>query len=169
MSIVSKIIHRQADIGCQGGGPMKSTLTIRISALLPVIILLAVLAGCGGGGGGGGVVGVAPTTPSSAKAITSYSFPDVGATGTVDESAKTISVTVPDGTDVTTLIATFIATGSSVQVNGVVQTSGVTQNDFTDAIIYTVFAPDGSSTAYTVTVTVAPRAITAFSLAGIPG
>ena len=148
---------------------MKSMLTIRASALLPVIILLVALTGCSGGGGGGGAIGFVPATPSSAKAITSFSFPDVGATGTVDESAMTISVTVPDGTDVTTLIATYVTTGSSVQVNGVDQSSGVTQNDFTNAITYTVFAADGSTAAYTVTVTVAPRAITAFSLAGIPG
>jgi hypothetical protein len=134
---------------------------------LPILILLVMLTGCSGGGGGGGAAFAPPS--SSSKAITAFSFPDLGATGTVDESAKTISIILPDGTDVTNLVATFSSTGARVRVNGIDQKSGVTQNDFTGAIVYTVIAADGSSTTYTVTVTVALRGITAFSLLGIPG
>jgi len=54
---------------------------------------------------------------ASAKAITAYSiagFPAVA--GTINEAAKTIAVTMPFGTDVTALVATFTTTGSSVKV-----------------------------------------------------
>jgi hypothetical protein len=110
--------------------------------------------------------------PSSAKAITAFSFTTPPATGTIDESAKTIAVSVPHGTDVTALIATFTTTGASVQVGSTVQVIGTTANDFTNPVTYTVTAADGSTTAYTVTVTIASgsaKAITAFSLLGVSG
>ncbi len=135
------------------------------------LMLGAVLAGCGGGGqssilGGGGNVGPAV----NAKAVTGFSL--AGAAGTVDEAAKTIAVTVPNGTDVTALPATFSTTGGSVTVGGVTQVSGTTTNDFTAPVDFTVTAADGSSATYTVTVTVSSvtaKAISAFSLAGVAG
>jgi hypothetical protein len=90
----------------------------------------------------------------AALAITSFSFPSVGAGGTIDENAKTIAVTVPFGTDVTTLVATFTSTGQSVRVGSTLQVSGVTANDFSSPVTYTVTATDGSTANYTVTVSV---------------
>jgi hypothetical protein len=84
--------------------------------------------------------------------------------GTVNEAAKTIALTVPYGTNVTALVPTITHTGASVSPN-----TGVTQN-FTNPVIYTVTAEDGSTQTYTVTVTVAPnpaKAITAFSFNGL--
>ncbi len=104
--------------------------------------------------------------PSSAKAITAFSL--AGSVGTIDEPNKAIAVSVPFATDVTTLIATFSTTGAAVAVGQTTQVSGKTANDFTNPVVYTVTAADGSSAAYTVTVTVAKntaKAITAFSLA----
>jgi len=110
--------------------------------------------------------------PNTAKAITAYSFVGFSAApGVVNESAKTIAMTLPSGTDVRTLIATFATTGKSVAVGGVTQISGTTSNNFTAPVIYTVTAADGSSAAYTVTVTLAPssaKAITAYSFVGFP-
>src|ERR1700690_1370941 len=61
----------------------------------------------GGGGAGAG----APA--ATAKAITAYSFVGFpGAAGTIDEAAKTIALTVPNGTAVTALVATFTTTGT---------------------------------------------------------
>jgi hypothetical protein len=68
-----------------------------------------------------------------------------------------IAVTVPYGADVSELIATFTTTGQSVSVEGVTQTSGVTDNDFTSPVYYTVNGVDGSTKTYTVSVTVAPN------------
>lgn len=99
-------------------------------------------------------VGV-PASVSSSKAITAFSFTSPAATGTINESAKTIAVTVPYGTNVTALAGTFTTTGASVSVGSTVQVSGTTPNDFTNPVIYTATASNGSTTSYTVTVTVA--------------
>ena len=89
---------------------------------------------------------------SSAKAITAFTFPTSTAT-TINEVAHTITVTVPLGTIVTNLRATFTAsTGASVEVNSTVQQSGVTTNDFTDSVTYTVKAEDVTIQDYTVMV-----------------
>jgi galactofuranose transport system substrate-binding protein len=88
---------------------------------------------------------------SSEKAITAFSFASPAATGTISESAKTISVVVPFKTDVTNLVASFTAsTGASVSVGGTPQVSGTTANDFTKSVTYTVTAADGTKTNYTV-------------------
>ncbi len=135
-------------------------------AIITIACLGALLGACGGGGGGGGGVFLPAPAKSSAKAITAYSFASPAATGTIDEGAKTISVTVPFGTNVTALVATFTTTGASVKVDTTVQVSGTTPNDFTSSVEYLVTAADNSTATYTVTVTVAPntaKAITAFS------
>ncbi len=126
-----------------------------------LVLLVAFVAGCGG---------KFNAAPGSGKAVTSFSVAD--SSGTVDESAKTISVTMPYGTNVTALVATFTTNGSSVKVGTVVQSSGTTTNNFTTPVIYTVTAADGTTATYTVTVTVAPitaKAITSYSLAGVYG
>lgn len=87
-----------------------------------------------------------------AKAITAFSFATPAATGVVNEDTKTIAITVPFGTSVTTLIPTITITGASVS-----PLSNVAQN-FTSPVSYTVTAADGSTQIYTVTVTIAPAA-----------
>jgi hypothetical protein len=106
------------------------------------------------------------TPLSSKKAITAYSL--AGVAGTINETGKTIAVTVPFGTNVTALAATFTTTGKKVRVGSTVQESGTTTNNFTSPVDYKVTAANGSSVTYTVTVTVGPssaKAITAFSFA----
>jgi len=132
---------------------------------LMALLLAALVAGCGGSGG-------SPTL-SSAKVITAYSL--AGATGTINETAKTISVTMPSGTNVTALVAKFTTTGASIKVGTTTQTSSTTANDFTSPVAYKVTAANSTTVTYTVTVTVAAnsaKAITAYSLAwttGTPG
>jgi mannan endo-1,4-beta-mannosidase len=69
-------------------------------------------------------------------------------------SGKNVRVNVPEGTDVTSLIATFTASqGARVLVNDKEQISGVTANNFSSPVIYTVIAEDGITTDnYTVTI-----------------
>ncbi len=106
-----------------------------------------------------------------AKSITAYSLD--GVTGVIDETAKKISVTMPNGTNVTALTATFSSTGTgSVTVLGAAQVSGTTPNNFTNPVAYTVVAADHTTASYTVTVIVAQsaaKAITAYSLNGVTG
>ena len=81
-------------------------------------------------------------------------------------------MTVPYGTDVTGLIATFTSTGVNVKVGASVQTSTATANDFSSPVSYTVTAGNTSTATYIVTVTIAPntaKTITSYSFAGYTG
>lgn len=100
---------------------------------------------------------------SSAKSFLLFNFTSAvngvlsaDVAGIVDDSAHTVSVEVPYGTDVTALVATFaVSDGASVKIDGIVQTSGTTPNNFTNPVTYTVTAEDGSKQNYTAAVTVA--------------
>jgi hypothetical protein len=101
-------------------------------------------------------------TVAPAPTITAFSFATPSATGVIDQDAKTISVTVPYGTDVTALTPTVTVTDGAT----VFPASGVA-NDFTNPAVYTVdpclvdytrlniATVRKCGTPYTVTVTVA--------------
>lgn len=102
----------------------------------------------------------APTpTKSSEKNILSFSFLkeknaalDADYIGTI--SGTTVSVAVPYGVDLTQLKASFtLSAGASAKVGNTVQSSGVTANDFTNPVTYTITAEDNSTVNNTVTVT----------------
>ena len=118
----------------------------RFLVLISLIILSLSLASC-----------YTPAAPlSQENEITAFSFVSPAATGVIDESQYTINITVPPGTDVTNLIATFTASaGATVTVGSTVQQSGKTANDFTNPVVYTVTAAFGWIQDYTVTVTIA--------------
>jgi hypothetical protein len=125
------------------------------------VLVVTFLAGCSGS---------SSVDFQSAKAITAYSV--AGVAGTVNETAKTVAVTMPYGTDVTALVATFTTAGTGVKVGNAVQTSGSTANNFAVPVAYTVTALDNSTATYTVTVIIAPdsaKAITAYSFVGFAG
>ncbi len=92
-------------------------------------------------------------TPSSSKALTAFGI--LGVDGSADISDGAVSFTVPFGTSLTKLVATFSSTGASVEIGDAVQTSGATQNDFTNPLTYTVSAADASTADYLVTINVA--------------
>jgi len=126
------------------------------TAVLLTVFVVA-LSGC--------PAGLAGVSASTAKAITAFGFLSPAALGTVMEGSHAIDVTVPFGTNVTALVATFSTDGASVKAGSIVQVSGTTPNDFTSPFAYTVLAADGSAQNYVVTVTIAPssaKAITAF-------
>jgi hypothetical protein len=112
--------------------------------------------------------GSSSSTLSTAKAITAFGIQLAATTlaGAIDESAHTISLSVPFGTDIRALLpiveASSLATSSPA--------SGVPQ-DFTIPVTYTVTAEDGSTQTYTATVTVLPEPalplITNYTLNGI--
>jgi len=82
-----------------------------------------------------------------AKQITAFSFTTPQAAGVINESAKSIKVDVPAGTDLTALTPTIKVSEKAT----VSPASGVVQN-FTNPVVYTVTAEDGSTAKYTVTV-----------------
>ncbi len=85
------------------------------------------------------------------KEITSFSLITPSVSGTIVDT--NISVSVPVGTNLTNLIAEFTTTGQSVKIGSTTQTSGVTTNDFTNPVVYTVLASDNTTKDYTITVT----------------
>lgn len=102
--------------------------------------------------------------PNTAKAITAFDFASPAVTGVINEGSHTIALTVPFGTDITTLVPTITITGASIS-----PLSGIAGN-FTTPQTYTVTAANASTQAYVVTVTVLPdpnlKAITAFTISG---
>ncbi|MBF0410531.1 MAG: DUF5018 domain-containing protein, partial [Candidatus Riflebacteria bacterium] len=101
---------------------------------------------------------------NTAKAITAFNFADLSVTGVINESAKTVTLSVPYGTNVTALVPSITHTGSSVSPN-----TGVAQN-FTNPVTYTVTAANSSTQAYVVTVNISAntaKAITAFEFSSL--
>ncbi len=119
---------------------------------------------------------------NDAKAITVFNFIDDASNdeilpysvkGEIDETAKTISFILPyydydiiHGGAVP-LVATFTTTGESVVVGDEIQESGLTVNDFSSDVVYTVIAEDDTTDDYIVTVTVTDpttsKSMTSFS------
>ena len=145
-------------------------MTMKKAYVLLAVALIIFIWGCDKGGRDSDPI----STPSLSdeKSITSFSLNHIA--GTINQRTKTIDVTVPFGTDVTAMVATFTSTGVRVNVGSTDQISGTTANDFTHPVIYTVTAADTTTQNYTVTVTVeaspaAAKSITSFSLNGYTG
>ena len=104
-----------------------------------------------------------------------FSFPLQTGPATIDVSARTINIEVAYGVDPSSLVASFILTGGvQADVNGSIQTSGVTALDFTNPVAYTLTAEGGITKTWTITVTVSTTAssqkdITGFTVDGIVG
>ncbi len=136
-----------------------------MKALMAVAVLALFLTGCN-------LLDTADEVKSREKSITAFSFTADTNTALSTDIIATISgtvltATVPYGTDLTALVATFTTSGVSLSIVGTVQTSGTTANDFSGSVVYTVTAADGSTAEYTVTVTQAlnsAKEITSFSL-----
>ena len=128
---------------------MISKITIKSSYIIYIfyLTLFLLFVNCSGGGGG------TDSSPvlSSEKNITSFSI--LGISGTI--GTNTITLTLPHGTAVTSLVATFTTTSQTITIGAVEQHSGATANDFTSSVTYTVTAEDSSTKTYTVTVTIA--------------
>ncbi len=89
---------------------------------------------------------------SSNRSLTAFNIPTLAATGEVNETLHTVSVSLVTGTDVTHLVATFTITATALQVGSTTQTSGATFNDFSSPVTYAVAAEDGSVQTNLVTV-----------------
>lgn len=74
---------------------------------------------------------------------------------TVAEGRKSnfdFTVSIPYSVSPNGLIASFTYSGASVKIGDVEQVSGITKNDFSQPVVYSVIAEDGTKTDYTVTV-----------------
>ncbi|MFA6127811.1 MAG: T9SS type A sorting domain-containing protein [Bacteroidales bacterium] len=96
----------------------------------------------------------------TANSILTFNFetqfePDI--IGTIDQTAKTINLSVPNSQVITGLVATFTCSRSAALiVNSTIQTSGITANDFTFPVSYFCRAEDGSAEIYIVTISRLP-------------
>ncbi len=91
---------------------------------------------------------------SDEKSILSYTLNTTA--GVIDHTAGTIAVDLPPRTGLSSLIASFSTSGTSVLAGGSDQKSGETANDFTNPVLYIVTAEDGSQKQYTVTARALP-------------
>jgi uncharacterized lipoprotein YddW (UPF0748 family) len=92
--------------------------------------------------------------PSNNAALTSFRFPGLFMSGTIDEESREITFEVPYGTDLSSLEAEIIPQEEDASVT---PASGTAQ-DFSQPVEYTITAPDGETTAaYTVKVTELPQ------------
>ncbi len=85
----------------------------------------------------------------------SFSFAGIVGSATIDQNAKTVTATAGSTVDLTTLAPDFtLSLNATAKVGAVAQASGTTQNDFTNAVTYTVTSGDGTNTQdWTVTIT----------------
>ena len=85
---------------------------------------------------------------NSVKQLTAFS---IGLeNGSIDDVRHTITIGMPSAISRSGLVATFSTNGVSVTVGGIQQTSNTTPNNFTNQLVYTVIAADGSTQDYTV-------------------
>lgn len=86
---------------------------------------------------------------SSEKKILEFKFASPAVEAVITENAKTIVAVVPTGTDVTALVPII-----TVSDKASVSPASGTVIDFTNPVVFTVTAEDGSTTTYVATVTV---------------
>jgi hypothetical protein len=118
------------------------------------------------------IISEVPATKSSEKEITVFSFNGLNPVVNATISGTNITATVPNGTNRSNLIASFTASAKAiVKVGQTLQVSGTTQNDFTNAVTYTVTAEDGTTKDYTVIVidTTKNEGFLSFQVNGING
>lgn len=97
----------------------------------------------------------------TAKDITSYSIPSIGATGLINGTE--IYLIAENLNNLNPLVATFTSSGKSVRIGSATQISGSTENSYTETLTYVVSARDNSEKTYKVKL-FAPRTVSASNL-----
>lgn len=129
-----------------------------------LVTFLLLLSACGGGSSSGNVdervpVEDPPTEPVAAPSISQFSFvvgnnTELEADIVLSEGEGGLfSGRVETNTPVTSLMASYAFTGSSVTIGGVAQESDTSVNDFTDTVVYTVANSEGVTANYSVDLT----------------
>ncbi|UCG28279.1 MAG: hypothetical protein JSV24_02660, partial [Bacteroidales bacterium] len=96
---------------------------------------------------------VEPLSPEND--ILTFSFPEAAGNALIDAVNHEVSIEVIFGTDLTSLMASFtISAGATIDIQGTPQQSGVTVNDFSSTVTYTVTAENGTPQDWDITVTI---------------
>jgi len=74
--------------------------------------------------------------------------------GIIDAAAKTITVDVLKGTDITKLISKWTGSTGKVTIGNITQTNGVTPNNFSKPLIYTFYKGSSVGDKYTITLNI---------------
>lgn len=92
-----------------------------------------------------------------ASSILTFAIATQTGSSTINRTNKTVALTMPFGTDPAALVATFtLSAGAGAKVGLTAQVSGVTANDFTTPVTYSITALGGTViTPWVVTVTIA--------------
>ncbi len=95
---------------------------------------------------------VTVTVADGRTTISSFGFDEWNAEGLIVEEENKIFVDVIEIAPIDSLVASFktVSDSAEVYIGNTLQESGVTANDFTNDVTYTVKAPDGSSKDYVV-------------------
>jgi len=118
-----------------------------------------------------------PTPPlSSAKDILTYRFEAAhnealyhDVVSIIDNETYTMELTVPYGTELSGLIATFeLSPSATALVEELLQESGITPNDFTDKVIYTILAENNTGQDWEVIVNQEIGPLDYFTITGYP-
>ncbi len=96
------------------------------------------------------------TAPVYENKLLSFGFNTPSVTAQVDGATKTVTATVPYGTDLTALVAQFtVSDGASVSVNGLDQSSGVQSQNYGSPVNFRITSQNGIYADYTVIVVLA--------------
>ena len=125
-----------------------------------IFTFLFLLSACGGGGGSSSSQQEQPPIPEIKPTLDSFAFlqsnnislnEDI--TLELSSDGTSYSTTVSSSLALNGLVASFNFTGSSITINGAIQESGVTQNNFTDPVIYRVSNSQGTTRDYRIVIT----------------
>ncbi|MBQ2492704.1 MAG: hypothetical protein II527_05175, partial [Bacteroidales bacterium] len=125
----------------------------RVLAIIALAALSVSLTSCGGGDKKPIDPDPTPAALSTACDLSMFQFKsisnpsiksDVSATIGTIQNRNLILITVPEGTDLTKLVATFgVSTNATVKIGGASATSGVSTANYTKDVDVTVTAEDG--------------------------
>jgi len=110
--------------------------------------------GPGYGSGNGSGNGPGETILGNLANFTAFSFAGMEGAATLHEATATITARASSATHVANIIPTFtVSKGAKVTVDGMPQQSGITSNNFTSPVTYTVVSEDNRTTKlWTVTI-----------------
>lgn len=90
---------------------------------------------------------------NSATDILDFTLPQQTGAATINTINHDVNIQVTSGTNIGSLVASFtLSSGASAKVNGTIQQSGITVNDFTYSVIYEIKAEDSTLQNWIVTV-----------------
>lgn len=99
------------------------------------------------------IVKVNKIAPKSENELLDFGFAEIDDSTSIDHEKGIINVTVPFDAVLTNVVAEFTVSESAiVKVNGTIQESGKTSNNFLRTVQYSIIAEDGSTNVYQVVI-----------------